>query len=280
MYGNIKDLSNLKSGHTTGRSGRGGARRGGRARQGMGRSGSNTNLSLCSRTYLAWKGFTETNRRRYTGQQPATKSARGLGEKQRINRWINRLSTADFVCPSVYIGFPLFVLAKRRSEQLFTVRWRAWGAVGFQGDRNVGTLFCPASRRPAVCPSPCRSDPPVVCSGFGLDGFFSVSRIMSWTSLRKHEQYNSYLKTTKEQNPRFTTGTRSALLFWLLTSVPTPFCLCKSLHVMHVWELEKLQSHGFLPYTRLQHRVRVADTDALRSQTADTSSPTGNNMIW
>ena len=34
---------------------------------------------------------------------------------------VNRLSTACFVPPPVYIGFPLFLLAKRRSEQLFTV---------------------------------------------------------------------------------------------------------------------------------------------------------------
>ena len=38
-------------------------------------------------------------------------------DKPRMNRW----SPAGFVPPPVYIGFPLFVLAKRRSEQLFTV---------------------------------------------------------------------------------------------------------------------------------------------------------------
>ena len=82
---------------------------------------------------------------------------------------INRWSTGRFVPPPFYIGFPLFVLAKRRSEQFFTVRWRARGAVGFKGHRNVGTLFCPASPRPAVRPAPCRPDPSFVCPGFGLD---------------------------------------------------------------------------------------------------------------
>ena len=40
-----------------------------------------------SRTCIAGKGFTETNRRRYTAQQPATKSARGSAVKPVINRW-------------------------------------------------------------------------------------------------------------------------------------------------------------------------------------------------
>ena len=86
---------------------------------------------------------------------------------------INRLSTGRFVPPPVYLGFPLFVLAKRRSEQLFTAPWRARGTVAFRADRNVGTLFCPGSPRLAVRYAPCRPDPPVVCPGFGLDRFWT-----------------------------------------------------------------------------------------------------------
>ena len=90
----------------------------------------------------------------------------------RLNRGqprVNRLSTGRFVPPPVYIGFPLFVLAKRRSEQLFMVPWRARGTVAFEADRNVGTLVCPASPRPTVRCALRRPDPPVVCPGFGLD---------------------------------------------------------------------------------------------------------------
>ena len=63
----------------------------------------------------------------------------------------------------------MFVLAKRRSEQVFTLLWRARGTVGFRADRNVDTLFTPASPRPTVRRAPRRPEPSVVCPGFGLD---------------------------------------------------------------------------------------------------------------
>ena len=37
---------------------------------------------------------------------------------------INRLSTADFVPPSVYIGFRLFVLLERRPRNVSSMFWR------------------------------------------------------------------------------------------------------------------------------------------------------------
>ena len=111
---------------------------------------------------LCMKRVYRDNRRRYTGQQPATKSVRGPAAKPRMNCG----STVRCVPPPVYIGFPLFVLAKRRSGELFTVPWRARGTVAFRADRNVGTLFCPGSPRFAVRYAPCRPDPPVVCPGF------------------------------------------------------------------------------------------------------------------
>ena len=72
---------------------------------------------------------------------------------------MNRLSTAGFVPPSVYIRFHLFVLAKGRSGQLSTTPWRARGTVGFWATRPVGVLFCPAPPRSAVppCAAPTRT---------------------------------------------------------------------------------------------------------------------------
>ena len=90
------------------------------------------------------KRFTERNSRRYNGQQPATKSARGPGDKPMMNRE----STAGFVPPPAYLKFPLFVLARRRSEQLFMVPWRTTETVGFGADRIVRTRCCPAYPAP------------------------------------------------------------------------------------------------------------------------------------
>ena len=72
---------------------------------------------------------------------------------------MNRLSTAGFVPPSGYIGFPSFVLAKGRSGQLSTILWGATGTVSFCATRPVGVLFCPAPPRPAAppCAAPTRT---------------------------------------------------------------------------------------------------------------------------
>ena len=78
-----------------------------------------------SRTCLAWKGFTDTHRRRHTGQQPGTKRARGPADKPVINSG----STAGFVPPPVYIKIPLFVLAQGCAE-------------AHQACRGDGVLVC------------------------------------------------------------------------------------------------------------------------------------------
>ena len=82
---------------------------------------------------------------------------------------INPGSTAGFVPLSVYIGFRLFVLLKRYSEQLSSV------PRGLEVQLFLGRTDPSASRlarpRPAPLPrrAPPRPDPPVVCPGFGLD---------------------------------------------------------------------------------------------------------------
>ena len=82
------------------------------------------------------------------GQQPGTKSGRRPIDKPVINCW----STAGFVPPSVYIGFPLFVLPRRCSGQLSSVRWGARAAAVSSANRPVGVPSCPLPPRPAAPP--------------------------------------------------------------------------------------------------------------------------------
>ena len=105
------------------------------------------------------KKFTERNSRQYNGQQPATKSARGPGDKPMMNRE----STAGFVPPPAYLKFPLFVLARRRSEQLFMVPWRTTETVGF-GPTELSA--------PAIAQlTPPRRPPCTASTGFRFLGF-------------------------------------------------------------------------------------------------------------
>ena len=99
-----------------------------------------------SRTRLAWKGFTETKRRRSTGRQPGTKSASCPAYKSRINH----LSTAILFPHLVYVGFCLFLLQESRSEDLSSMLW------GYEGrlspERIVLSASRPARLRPAAPP--------------------------------------------------------------------------------------------------------------------------------
>ena len=58
--------------------------------------------------------------------------------------------------------------------------------------------------------------------------------LLSWTNFCKHGQRKSHVNGGRNKtcdwaavHTRFMSGTASALRFWLLTSVPTPYCLCK-----------------------------------------------------
>ena len=121
-----------------------------------------------SRTCLAWIRFTETNRRRSTGQHPGTKSAFRPADKPLVQC----RSNAGFV-PSVYIGFPLFVLLKNRSGQVCSIRCLGGCESRLSPRRTDPSVSRPARPRPAP-PSrraPPRPDPPVVRSSFRLDKF-------------------------------------------------------------------------------------------------------------
>ena len=61
------------------------------------------------------------------------------GNKQVINHG----STADFVPPSVYIGFRLFVLLERRWSDISSIFWSVrWTFVSWENS-SVGTQSCP-----------------------------------------------------------------------------------------------------------------------------------------
>ena len=79
---------------------------------------------------------------------------------------INRGSTAGFVPPPVYIGFPLFVLPRGCSGQLFSIPWRTRGTVVPCAEKPVGVPSCRARR---AQPPRCAPDLPLVRPGFEFD---------------------------------------------------------------------------------------------------------------
>ena len=82
---------------------------------------------------------------------------------------INRGSTGRFVPPSVYIGFPLFVLAKRRPGQFLQC---AGGSERLLASKATGmSAPCSAQRCPAPPSALRRADPtrPLLCPSIGLD---------------------------------------------------------------------------------------------------------------
>ena len=99
------------------------------------------------------KVYKDNYRRRYTGQQPGTKSGRGPTDKPRKNR----LSTAGFVPPSVYMGFRLFVLPETRPGGFSTMVRKVRGTAAFWANRPVGVPSCPSPPRPAA--PPCAAPP-------------------------------------------------------------------------------------------------------------------------
>ena len=113
---------------------------------------------------------------------------------------------------------------KKCSRHLFSMPWRAKRTVAFCANRFVGVPSCLARLCPAA--SPCAAPPRPAC---GTSGFWAR---------QTHAMHVRECKPIEEQNPRLTTGlcavrnrfireTTAALRSWLLTSVPTPNCLCK-----------------------------------------------------
>ena len=111
---------------------------------------------------MSGKRVYRDNGRRCSGQQPATKSAIRPADKPLVNCG----STAGFVPPPVYIGFPLFVLLKNRSREISSVPWWKRGTDVSWASRTVEVPF--GAAWPSFADAPPRPEPPVVCPGFGF----------------------------------------------------------------------------------------------------------------
>ena len=101
--------------------------------------------------------------RRYTGQQPGTKSGRGPAEKPVVNRWL---------CSSIGLHRISIDPASEniiRDSVFDDLEGKRDGSVVSWANRPVGVPSYPAPPRPAALPCAASSDPPVVCPGFGFD---------------------------------------------------------------------------------------------------------------
>ena len=134
--------------------------------------------------------FAGTIERRYTGQRPGTKSARGPATPNRwstvghmlANRWstagqslvnlwltagqplVNRWSTAGqplvnrgFCSPNGLHRIRLFVRPETRPGRFSSIAWKLRRVVLFWANRPVGVLSCPSPPCPAA--PPCAAQP-------------------------------------------------------------------------------------------------------------------------
>ena len=81
---------------------------------------------------------------------------------------VNRGSTADFVPPSVYIGFRFVRASEETFRTVFSIRWRARGRVVSGPDRPNGVPSYPAPPRPAAPPCSAPTRPARGVSGFWI----------------------------------------------------------------------------------------------------------------
>ena len=117
-------------------------------------SGSSQSVSGASRCHFPGHALHEKNLQRQIGVGTLVSSQE---QRALLIPVINRLSTAGFVPPTDYKGFPLFVLPKSCSGQLSSMPWGAQGTVVSCADKTVGVPPCRA--RPAQPPRRAPPDP-------------------------------------------------------------------------------------------------------------------------
>ena len=123
-----------------------------------------------------------THKRRYTGQQPRTKSGRRPADKPVINRRF---------CSSIGLHRNLFLRASVCCSGLPpSMPWGARGAVVSPATRPVGILSCSAPHSPAAAPCAAPSRPargmsglwirhvkihaPLGCLGYAFNKWFNI----------------------------------------------------------------------------------------------------------
>ena len=143
-----------------------------------------TPIFLCtpfSRTCLVWKRFTGTNKRRYIGLQPGSKSCRRPADKPLINRG----SPAVFFSNDLHRNY--FV---RAAEKLFgTVIFDALEGARdgyFLREQTCRRPTLPSPPRPDASPCAARPDPPVVCPVYG-----DKKAPIHWSAAKNKERFSS-----------------------------------------------------------------------------------------
>ena len=143
--------------------------------------------------------YKKTNRRRYNGQQPGTKSTSRPADKPLVNRGF---------CSSVGLH-GMFVLPKSRSQGLSLIRRGVRGSVLSWANRSVGVPFCPALPSPPLrrARSPAQTRPwyVLVLGPANSENFFVgialLSVACSGSPQRQHRPIGQQAGTTSDRGP-------------------------------------------------------------------------------
>ena len=101
---------------------------------------------------------------------------------------MNRLSTAGFVLPSIYMGFRMFVLLGTRSGDVSSILWKVRGRIVPYAHRYIAEQFCLTPPRHSAV----RSDAtrPWYVRVFDSTGLHRISRVRASGETLKRRFYD------------------------------------------------------------------------------------------